>query len=365
MALARALASTVLAGGVPLGRALGWFWLTMLSGASVLALVLQMLGAPPTPSAARPDVTPDRLDPADPRPGRGIVAPIAALQEPLPGTPDAFLPRIAADGRMPMGAYAAPFNGADRRPRIGILLAGIGLSAIDSEAAIRDLPPGVSLAFSPYARRTAPLLEAARAWGHELLISLPLEPQGAPLHDAGDQALLVGATAEQNARRLDWSLSRIGGYVGATGALGALRGERFAEAVQPMRNLLEILAGRGLLYIDPRPGGAAPTQAAGRSVDLVIDAVQQREEIERSLYRLEQAALENGSALGLAGSPVPVTVGLLANWVAGLEERGFVLAPVTALVSAPPAHPPAIHPSAASPAAHATDAVPEQAEHRH
>lgn len=316
-----------------LARGLVWFWLALLAGAGALLLTLQILGPPavPVPAAhsVMPTGTPTTIS-------TRIAAPFAALQEPAPSIPGATLPRIAADGRTPMRAYAAPFDTSDRRPRIGILLAGIGLNGADSEAAINGLPGAVTLAFSPYAQRTAPLLEAARARGHEFLISLPLEPQGSPQHDAGNQALLVSATAEQNLRRLDWSLARIGGYVGATGALGALRGERFAGATQPMRDVLYALAGRGLLYVDPRPGITLPANVTGRPVDLVIDVAQQRIEIEVSLRQLEQIAREKGSALGLAGAPLPVTVGSLAAWAAGLEERGFVLAPITALMDTRP-----------------------------
>lgn len=317
-----------------LTRLLGWFWLAVLVGLTMLALTLQLLGPPP--DAASPVGKPDALAPPVPAShsqSAMIPSPLAALQAAVPGMPGAFLPRIGADGRQPMRAYAALFDSSDKRPRIGILLAGMGLNGADSAAAIATLPRAVTLAFSPYAQRTTPLLEAARRRGQEFLISLPLEPAGAPLHDAGNQALLASAPAEQNLRRLDWSLAQIGGYVGATGALGALHGERFAGASQPMRDMLQSLAGRGLLYIDPRPGAAPPPTVVGRAVDLVIDARQEGAEIAQALRQLEQTARTQGSALGLVGAPVPLTVGSITAWAARLEERGFILAPVTALMA--------------------------------
>jgi uncharacterized protein len=334
------------------GRALGWFWLATLAGSGGLAVLLQMLGPPaamPAPGGHGGVAEPQALTRGVS--ARTIAEPIAALREPASGLAGAFLPRIGSDGLRPMRAYAAPFDAADTRPRIGLLLAGMGLNGADSEAAIASLPGGVSLAFSPYAERPGKLLEAARARGHEFLAGLPMEPQGAPLHDAGNQALLLGATAEENLRRLDWSLSRIEGYVGATGAMGALRGERFAAADRPMRDVLQSLSGRGLLYVDPRPGASLPERAGTRAVDIVIDTAQQRAEIERRLHDLERIAQERGSAVGLAGVPLPMTIGAIAAWAAGLEERGFVLAPVSALVARPSA--------AASPA------VAPRTEHAH
>ena len=65
---------------------------------------------------------------------------------------------------MPMQVYAAGFDSSTRRPRVGLLLAGVGLNQADSEAAIRSLPGGVTLAISPYAQNAAKLLSAARVW---------------------------------------------------------------------------------------------------------------------------------------------------------------------------------------------------------
>ncbi|HST75312.1 MAG TPA: divergent polysaccharide deacetylase family protein, partial [Acetobacteraceae bacterium] len=173
-----------------------------------------------------------------------------------------------------------------------------------------------------------------RAAGHEFLISLPMEPQGYPLNDAGDHALLTAVTPELNRSRLDWALSRITGYVGATGALGLLRGERFAGSPQ-MAPVLADLNDRGLLYVDGRPGRPPVPSAWSRGVDLVIDEPAVRTEIEAKLAALEQIARDKGSALGLAGATRPITVDRLAAWTNGLAARGFALAPVSAIVVAP------------------------------
>ncbi|MGH7211451.1 MAG: divergent polysaccharide deacetylase family protein, partial [Acetobacteraceae bacterium] len=142
---------------------------------------------------------------------RSTAAPDAALLEPIPGDPTHFLPRIAADGRTPMVAYAAPFAGG-MGPRIGLIIAGIGLDHAASEAAVKDLPAGVTLAVSPYAHGLDAILATARAHGDETLVSIPMEP-ASRLDDPGDRALMTMLPAAENAHRLDWALSRIAGYV--------------------------------------------------------------------------------------------------------------------------------------------------------
>jgi uncharacterized protein len=342
-------------------RGLGWFWLLIAVLAAVSGVALQIIGPPgapaPRPVVSQTPTPPVRptAEPAKPapqqavnappvtRPGRDTPGPIAdpdpALLEPVSGSSSTsdLLPRIAADGRMPMQVYAAGFDSSTLRPRVGLLLAGVGLNQAESEAAIRALPGGVTLAISPYAQNTAKLLSAARSAEHEFLLSIPMEPQGFPLNDPGKQALMTSLSVEQNRSRLEWALSRIAGYVGAVGAEGSLRGERFASLPEEMNPVLTELVRRGLLYVDPRPGAAPLPLVWSRSVDLVIDAPGAAADIDDKLAQLVRLAREKGSALGFAGTVRPVTIQRLAAWANGLAADGLALAPVSALVQAPTA----------------------------
>ena len=347
---------------VPALRALGWFWVLVLALLGGSAGVLQWFGPPaaippraaaigkpepPPPARTAPakaeapaavPVPPTQAGAAAPQPvpprapGAAIPPPDPSLLETSTAFPDGELPSVGPDGRLPMQAYAGGYDAADTHPRIGLLLAGFGMSVAESEEAIRSMPAAVSFAVSPYSFRPQLLLDQARAQGHELLVSIPMEPQGYPLDDPGNRALMTGATAAVNANRLEWALTRIQGYVGATGALGNLRGERFAASAQSMDPVLDELARRGLLYVDPRPGAPRPLRAIGRSVDLVIDEPAVRPQIEARLAELEQIARDHGAALGLVELPRPVTVDRIAAWARTLGDRGLTLTPVSALV---------------------------------
>jgi polysaccharide deacetylase 2 family uncharacterized protein YibQ len=273
------------------------------------------------------------------RPGRATPGPIAdpdpALREAVDGSTTDFLPRISEDGRPPMQVYAAGFDRSSRRARVGLLVAGLGLNQADSEAAIRSLPGGVTLAFSPYAQNTTKLLAAARAGEHEFLLSIPMEPQGFPLNDPGPHALMTTLSREENRPRLDWALSRIAGYAGVTGALGNVRGERFASVPDQMQPVLAELAHRGLLYVDPRPGAAPLPLVWDRSIDLIVDEPDGAADIDAKLTQLSKLAREKGSALGLVMAPRPIAIQRIASWANGLMADGLILAPVSALVQEP------------------------------
>ena len=300
--------------------------------------------APPGPAGQGPIAAPATAT-------TPITAPLSALAEAAPGHPGRTLPRIGPDGLAPMHAYAARFDPADHHPRVALLLAGIGLDPGASGDAIRDLPAAISLAISPYAPDPTALLAAARAAGHEYLLSLPMEPARYPLNDPGPRALLTSHTPAQNQAALIWALSRFPGYVGVTGALGAMDGERFAGASEDMDPVLRRLAARGLLYVDPRPGAARLPFAWGRAADVTIDRADDPAAIVAALDRLDRIASRKGSALGVVGAPLPNTLTLLAAWAQGLPARGLVLTPASALAAPPPASSPASPPPASPPAA--------------
>jgi polysaccharide deacetylase 2 family uncharacterized protein YibQ len=272
---------------------------------------------------------------AQPSRGGAIPPPDPGLLEPSSIFPGMMLPRKSPDGRQPMQVFARGFNAADRKPRIALLIDGMGLSLTDSMAAVTSLPAAVSFAVSPYAVQPAPLLDAMRAAGHEFLVSIPMEPEGYPLNDEGTHALLSGVVPAQNAQNLEWALSRFQGYVGATGGLDGLRGERYAAIPELLASLEDDLAVRGLLYIDPRPGAAPPADVTGRTVNLVVDDPPLRADIEAKLAQLKQIAHDHGSALGLAGPPRPVTLERIVAWTNSLAADGLTLVPVSALAQPP------------------------------
>jgi uncharacterized protein len=321
---------------------LGVFWALVMLGFGSGAVTLALLGPPPSMALALAEIAPEPMaqsetPPALAAPPRGVPETLARHVDPalVEFTAMGAMPRIGPDGRMPMRAYARPFDRQDPRPRVALILGGMGLRSSLSEEAIRTLPPAIALAFTPYAPNPAPLIEAARDRGFETLLALPMEPTGFPMNDPGNRALLTGLSVGENAQRLDWLLARYPGHIGAVGALTSMRGERFAALTEPFSQMQLALSARGLLYFDARPGAPNPERAWGLTVDVVVDEPHTRGEMDQRLALLERLARERGGALGYLGEATPVSLARLADWFGGLEARGAVLAPVTALIRRP------------------------------
>lgn len=331
-----------------LGRFWGLFLLAVVAVGAGLEFTAQTGGAIPEPPEVghdrptAPVVLPQVMRPAPMsanHPGRDAPGPVEdpdpALLEPRPGSAAEVLPRVAADGTAPMRRYAAGFDPTSVRPRVGLLIAGIGLNVAESRKAIAELPGGVSLAVSHYAINPEPLLSSARLAGHEYLISLPMEPLQFPLSDPGPNAMMTTLSAQENHKRLLWALVRIRGYVGATAALGTLFGERFADMPDLMEPVFGELGRRGLVYV-AAPGQSSPVPHAwSRAIEIVIDEPAVSDSIDSRLSALETIARDRGSALGLAVAPRPVTVDRIGIWASNIANHGLALAPVSALMLPP------------------------------
>ncbi|MGE4220710.1 MAG: divergent polysaccharide deacetylase family protein [Alphaproteobacteria bacterium] len=243
------------------------------------------------------------------------------------------LPKIDAEGREPWKVYGRPFSRLDQRPRIAIILTGMGVSASTTQSAITDTPGPVSFAFQPFARDLGSWVDRTRAAGHEVLLNLPLEPVGFPRNDPGPYALLTGAKQEENQRRLDWILSRMTGYVGVLNFMGS----KFTADEAAVRDVVAALKRRGLMVVDARE---TPLSVVGRvakatglpiaTVDSLIDGAPNRASIDERLSELETKAANAGSAVGIARA-YPITLERLKRWADGLAAKGFVLAPVSAV----------------------------------
>jgi polysaccharide deacetylase 2 family uncharacterized protein YibQ len=260
------------------------------------------------------------------------LAPVAGLIEESPRGP---LPRIGADGRTPWQTYARPFFHGDKRPRIALVIGPMGISSNATSRAIEGLPGAVTLTFSSTADQLGIWVDQARRLGHEVMLDLPMEPADFPRNDPGPNTMLVSLDPDRNQQRLLSALGRVLGYIGVT----SLSGSRFTGAPDSIRPILTEVNRRGLMFLDAQAGVRSSAAREATKIglprviaDSYIDAVPYKAAIEAQLRNLEEAARLDGAAVGMA-MPYPVTLDHLSQWIATLEAKGIVLAPITALVN--------------------------------
>jgi len=304
-----------------------------------MAAMVKPVVAPVTEIPAEP--VPPTPPPLQQRPAVASAAPVYAGTE-LVADPALIqmtdrgpLPRIAADGRTPMQAYAAP-AGDTTKPRIAIVISGLGVSAKATAAALAGLPPQATLAFAPYATDVQYWVTQARRQGHEVLLEVPMEPYDFSDSESGPHTLRVGISEDANTDRLVWALTRFTGYVGVTNLLGA----RLLSDSDSLQPVLAYLRAHGLLFFENDVAAhsaladvASRTGTAFAQSTATIDSIPTAMEIDHQLLELENEARAHGAASG-TGFLYPLTIERVAQWAQGLPGRGFVLVPASAIVTA-------------------------------
>ena len=260
-------------------------------------------------------------------------APIADLVE---KTSAGDLPRIGPGNRKPSEVYArnTPMGVIHSdRPKIAILLGGMGLNPKLTQKAVKDLPGDVTFAFAPYGEDLQAQVNKARADGHEVLLQLPMEPLGYPANNPGPKTLLVDATPATNLEALQWHMSRFSGYTGITNYMGG----RLLSTESALKPVMLEMRKRGLVYLEDASTAltvsktvAEETKLSERRAQVVIDADPTPQSIAAALELLEGEARANGFAIG-TGSGLEVTVDTVKAWAEQLQDKGILLVPVSAM----------------------------------
>lgn len=257
-------------------------------------------------------------------------APIEALEE---TTSNGAVPRISDDGRKPWYAYSRPYDRGDPRPRIAVVVGELGLARLISDAAIRDMPGSVTLAFSSQSPAADAWMLRARNLGHETVLSIPMEPLDYPSSDPGAETILSKNGNKQNKRLLLKHMQSGKGYIG----LATFSGSRMSSSPGKLRPLLQEIEERGLMWLDTRLTSLSSAYGLAKEIDLPaaradfhMHADMGRTMIETTLKDVEAHAQQNGSVTLLVDVS-PLTLNILKGWFEGLSAKNLSLAPLTAV----------------------------------
>lgn len=316
------LSGLILALAFPIGLAISWMW-TFLHEPELPLPFHVAVDQMATPVPARPpasDLKPLHVPLQDQAPAAGLARDPRLIENSIHGA----VPRIAVDGLKPRQVYARPFSDPAQQPRISLIVTGLGLGLALTDKALNQLPPAVTLAFSPYGQDLVRQVQVARHDNRELLLQIPMEPYDFPANDAGPAMLAAEVATDINHDRLLWSLARMTGYVGLTN----LQGGRFRDS-PAMQRFLEQVERRGLIYIDNGQGRA---KAGGlKQAHVTLDPLA----LDAGLAELEKLAKARGVAIGIV-VVTPALVDRVAAWAQELAARGIVLAPLSASIERAP-----------------------------
>ena len=243
------------------------------------------------------------------------------------------LPVVDKDGNTPFDAYARPEPQIDAsKPRLALIITGLGTSRAATESAVSALPSDVSFALDIYARGLDFWMKKMRGAGHEVLLEMPSEGDQFPFFDPGPGALRTAITPEENLKKLAFILSRTSGYFGVLSTYGG----KFLGDEEQITNIMKDLNHRGLMYVDGGAKGSKGPHAALKQdmpwaiVELNLDDVEGQAALQRQFRELESIALKRSMTVASI-SPTPLTLKLISAWLQSLEAKQIQLVPVSAL----------------------------------
>ena len=219
------------------------------------------------------------------------------------------------------------------RPKIAIVIDDLGSKDKISQELLRwNLPITFAiLPFTPFSRRLAG--EAHRK-GKEVILHLPMEPQGYPQIRPGEGVLLREMDRARLLRQLSKDIEAIPYITGVSSHMGS----RFMEDPEKIRIVFSELKRRGLFFLDSRPTAQTVGLQVARSVGLkamerniFIDNSSTEEDIKEQLEQLIRLSLSSGKAIGI-GHPHPSTIKSIKEMIPKMKEKGIEIVPLSAVM---------------------------------
>ena len=215
-------------------------------------------------------------------------------------------------------------------PLVTIIMDDLGRSVLTAEELV-SFPEPVTFAILPGEPHAVEVAEIAHAAGHEVLLHVPMEPQGYPAVNPGEDALFVAQSDAEIRSRFDLLLAGLPYVAGTNNHMGS----RFTEDARALSPVMESLREKGFFFIDSRTTGQSRVTEVARRFgvptmnrDIFLDNVAEVNAIVREIRRLEDRARSQGAAIGIC-HPYPETLAALRRELPEMRGRGIAIVPVS------------------------------------
>ena len=275
-----------------------------------LGVALYLKTRPPTPTGAPP-----------PR--------IAVSPAPSPAARRSPPPTRAAARAPAPSARNAPGG----EPRLAIVIDDLG-NELAPARRLAGWPEPVAGAVLPGLAYSAASARALSEGGKQVLLHLPMEPQGFPRVRPGPGVILRAQSDGEITQTLEADLATVPGAAGVNNHMGS------AATADPrvMRAVARVLSHRGLFFVDSRTTDAtvAERTAEEESVPsarrrVFLDDVATEAAVKERLDEALERARTEGSAIAI-GHPYPATLAVLERELPTAGEKGVKLVKVGELV---------------------------------
>lgn len=299
---------------------------------------LELAYAAPSNLWALGETPPSSASLALPGAGTAALAALVPSEEPTrEAQPETVAPAVDTRQPSPDETLAWQRNAAKPTalrdwPKIAIVIDDLGNNRTRFRH-VAALPSGLTLSFLTYALAIDELAEEARAAGHEVMLHVPMEPQGRSPAVPG--LLTSELPVAELDRRIQGALSRLPLAAGINNHMGS----RFTEDREKMRRVLAAVRVKGLYFLDsktsPKSAGLSVARELGVpsiARDVFLDHEIDARAIRRQLKQLERVARERGYAVAI-GHPHAATIEALREWLPTLPGKQLTITPLSDIIA--------------------------------
>jgi len=229
--------------------------------------------------------------------------------------------------------FILPVPDVPAGPLLTIIMDDLGRSTYTAEVLL-SIPQQVTFSILPDEPHAVQVAEMAHAAGREVMLHVPMEPQGYPAVNPGAEALFVKYNDAEIRSRFDQLLAKLPHVTGSNNHMGS----RFTEDARALAPVMVSLQEKGLFFIDSRTTGRSKVPEVAHQYgvptmnrDVFLDNVAEVDAIVREIVRLEGKARRQGMAIGIC-HPYPETLEALRKELPGLAARGITIVPVSVLL---------------------------------
>jgi uncharacterized protein len=233
----------------------------------------------------------------------------------------------------PLSGGAAPARPPTSGRKIAIILDDVGFDRQPLEQ-WAELGVPVTFAVIPFTPRATHAANLLNERGFEIIVHLPMEPNGYPRFDPGAGAVLT-AMDDQEIHRI--TLAALRSVPNASGVNNHM-GSRATADRRVMSSVLAAVRENGGYFIDSRTTAASLGERMARELkirsasrNVFLDGETTEEAVRQKIHELAAAADRDGIAIGI-GHVYPVTLRVLREEIPRLMAAGYEFIPASAAV---------------------------------
>jgi polysaccharide deacetylase 2 family uncharacterized protein YibQ len=226
---------------------------------------------------------------------------------------------------------------ADGGPRLAIVVDDLGHSITSTVRELVALPWPLAMSILPERPVSDKVARSAHAAGREVLLHLPMEPEGYPETNPGPLAILLSQSSSEVHALVERALAS----VPYAQAVNNHMGSRASSDRRLMRAVLEETQRRGLYFLDSKTSPSSVICEVASELrlpclenDLFLDNVADSSAVAERLEELGRLAKKRGSAIGIM-HPHPSSLAALKAALPRFDHEGIQVVPLGSLLVNP------------------------------